>query len=125
MEKYRRVVDQNSASQVLPEADRIVRVNVSGKLANYISYAEKKLCDVDGGGKVELVALGRAINRAVTVAEILRRNHSAAQGIHQLVKLRSVELKDRYEPLEEGLRVCTYIHIFIHLYTNYCVCLCA
>lgn len=115
MEKYRRVVDQNSASDVLPEAEHIVRVNVSGKLVNYIAYAEKKLND--SKGKVELVALGRAINRAVTVAEILRRNCTMADAeIHQLTTLRSVDLKDRYEPLEEGLRV--RISIPQYVYSN-------
>lgn len=100
MDKYRRVVDPKSTAEALPIADHIVRVNVSGKLVNYIGYAEKKLAE-DGGGFVELVALGRAINRAVTVAEILRRNYC----VHQVTELRSVSIRDRYEPLEEGLRV--------------------
>ncbi len=99
MEKYRRVVDPKSTAEALPTADHIVRINVSGKLVNYIGYAEKKLAD--DGGLVELVALGRAINRAVTVAEILRRNYA----VHQVIELRSVSIRDRYEPLEEGLRV--------------------
>lgn len=108
MEKYRRVVDQDSASALLPQGQHIVRVNVSGKLTNYIAYAQKLLRPPAGDevsevvGKVELVALGRAINRAVTVAEILRRNHP---GLHQCVQLRSLNMMDTYEPLEEGLSV--------------------
>lgn len=103
MEKYRRVVDQSTQSDIFPDASHVVRVNVSGKLTNYITYAQKNLRDTGpDGGKVELVALGRSINRAVTVAEILRRNIA---GLHQLTTLRSVCIRDRYEPIEEGLNV--------------------
>lgn len=103
MEKYRRVVDQSKRDNIFPEASHIVRVNVSGKLTNYITYAQNRLSDEGPeGGKVELVAIGRAINRAVTVAEILRRNMA---GLHQLTVLRSVCTRDTYVPIEEGLKV--------------------
>ena len=48
-------------------------------------------------------AMGRAINKAVTIAEILKRKLS----LHQINALTSVEMVDVYEPTEEGLDVVT------------------
>jgi hypothetical protein len=47
--------------------------------------------------------MGRAINKAVTIAEILKRK----MPLHQLNSLSSVEMIDVYEPMEEGLDVVT------------------
>jgi ribonuclease P/MRP protein subunit RPP25 len=47
--------------------------------------------------------MGRAINKAVTIAEILKRK----MPLHQLNTLSSVEMVDIYEPIEEGLDVVT------------------
>jgi Alba len=47
--------------------------------------------------------MGRAINKAVTIAEILKRK----MPLHQLNSLASVEMIDVYEPLEEGLDTVT------------------
>ena len=47
--------------------------------------------------------MGRAINKAVTIAEILKRK----MPLHQLNSLSSVEMIDVYEPVEEGLDVVT------------------
>jgi ribonucleases P/MRP protein subunit RPP25 len=46
-----------------------------------------------------LKAMGRAINKAVTIAEILKRK----MPLHQVNSLNSVEMIDVFEPLEEGL----------------------
>jgi hypothetical protein len=43
--------------------------------------------------------MGRAINKAVTIAEILKRKLS----LHQINSLSSIEMVDVYAPLEEGL----------------------
>jgi hypothetical protein len=43
--------------------------------------------------------MGRAINKAVTIAEIIKRK----LPVHQLNQLASVEMIDVYTPLEEGL----------------------
>ena len=43
--------------------------------------------------------MGRAINKAVTIAEILKRK----RPLHQWNTLSSVEMVDIYEPIEEGL----------------------
>eukprot|EP00527_Entomoneis_sp_CCMP2396_P006758 CAMPEP_0198149376 /NCGR_PEP_ID=MMETSP1443-20131203/46225_1 /TAXON_ID=186043 /ORGANISM="Entomoneis sp., Strain CCMP2396" /LENGTH=111 /DNA_ID=CAMNT_0043814383 /DNA_START=419 /DNA_END=754 /DNA_ORIENTATION=+ len=47
--------------------------------------------------------MGRAINKAVTIAEILKRK----MPLHQWNNLSSVEMVDVYEPVEEGLDVVT------------------
>jgi hypothetical protein len=47
--------------------------------------------------------MGRAINKAVTIAEILKRK----MPLHQLNTLSSVEMIDVFEPVEEGLDVIT------------------
>ena len=43
--------------------------------------------------------MGRAINKAVTIAEILKRK----MPLHQWNVLSSLEMIDVYEPVEEGL----------------------
>jgi ribonuclease P/MRP protein subunit RPP25 len=47
--------------------------------------------------------MGRAISKAVTIAEILKRK----MPLHQVNSLSSVEMIDTFEPLEEGLDVVT------------------
>lgn len=47
--------------------------------------------------------MGRAINKAVTIAEILKRK----MPLHQSNSLSSVEMVDVFEPLEEGLDTVT------------------
>jgi Alba len=47
--------------------------------------------------------MGRAMNKAVTIAEILKRKMS----LHQWNVLSSVEMIDVYEPIEEGLDIVT------------------
>ena len=47
--------------------------------------------------------MGRAINKAVTIAEILKRK----MPLHQITSLSSCEMIDVFEPLEEGLDVVT------------------
>ena len=53
----------------------------------------------EGSQTIVLKAMGRAINKAVTIAEILKRK----LPVHQLNQLTSVEMLDTYLPLEEGL----------------------
>ena len=44
--------------------------------------------------------MGRAINKTVTVAEIIKRR---IPHLHQLTEIGSVNITDTWEPLEEGL----------------------
>jgi DNA-binding protein len=107
MEKYRLVEERKKPSAndvVLPNE---VRITQQGKPRNYITYAMNLLAHGDGSGsnkgvdQVILKAMGRAVNKAVTIAEILKRK----APLHQITSLSSVELTDIYEPLEEGLDI--------------------
>ena len=105
-----------------------VRITQHGKPRNYISYAmglfvssctmaacwasnPVGLCNhlisfaaqADGSPTIVLRAMGRAINKAVTIAEILKRK----MPLHQWNVLTSIEMVDVYEPIEEGLDVVT------------------
>lgn len=53
----------------------------------------------NGNNHVELKAMGKAINKAVTIAEILKRK----MPLHQVTSLSSCEIVNVFEPLEEGL----------------------
>lgn len=57
----------------------------------------------EGATTIVIKAMGRAINKAVTIAEILKRK----MPLHQLNALSSVEMVDVYEPVEEGLDIVT------------------
>lgn len=63
----------------------------------------KYIQQADGSPTIVLTAMGRAINKAVTIAEILKRK----MPLHQLNSLSSVEMVDVFEPVEEGLDVVT------------------
>jgi hypothetical protein len=62
--------------------------------------------------------MGKAINKAVTIAEILKRK----MPLHQITTLSSCEIVNVFEPLEEGLDTVVNQHyvscITIFLSTN-------
>jgi DNA-binding protein len=78
-----------------------VRITQQGKPRNFISYAMNLFAK--GYDTITLKAMGRAINKAVTIAEILKRK----MPLHQCNTLSSVEMIDVFEPLEEGLDTVT------------------
>ena len=53
-----------------------------------------------GHDGVTLKGMGRAINKTVTIAEIIKRR---IPKLHQLTEIGSVNITDTWEPLEEGL----------------------
>jgi len=87
---------EEGAIEGVPE----VKITQQGKPRNYISYAITLLQD-KGANEIVLKAMGRAINKAVTIAEILKRK----MPLHQVTYLTSSEIVDLFEPLEEGLDV--------------------
>lgn len=59
--------------------------------------------------EIILKAMGRAINKTVTIAEIIKRR---IQGLHQITQIDSTDITDVWEPLEQGLdRVVTTRHV--------------
>lgn len=89
MEKYRLVGEKKSDSSIHDSGDLCeVKITQQGKPKNYITYA-MNLFD-QGAKKVVLKAMGRAINKAVTIAEILKRK----EPLHQITLLTSSEIID-------------------------------
>jgi DNA-binding protein Alba len=75
-----------------------IRITSLGKTRSYITCAttvlgEKKF------DSVILKAMGRAINKAVTISEIIRRR---VADIHQITDISSHEIVDEWEPKEQG-----------------------
>lgn len=109
MDKYRRVEKSKTAdAEAQPVATNEIRITQTGKVRSYISYANGLFADKQEQSVV-LKAMGNAISKAVTVAEILK--HRVAH-LHQITQISSIETVDVYEPLEEGLdRIETKRHI--------------
>jgi hypothetical protein len=111
-----------AAEAALP--DHVISVSSHGKVRHYVGYGERVLqvrCAVhagEGGGAarvvvahaagrarvqelqrelVVVVGKGKAISKAVTVAEILKR---AVPGLHQETAIASETTLDRWEPKE-------------------------
>eukprot|EP00977_Amphora_coffeiformis_P013480 scaffold3570_cov227-Amphora_coffeaeformis.AAC.14 len=105
MEKYRLVREHKTeeSEDFLASVGDIpeVRITQQGKPRAYISFGMNLF--ESGSEKIVLKAMGRAINKAVTIAEILKRK----LPLHQVNTLTSVEMVDVYEPMEEGLDVVT------------------
>lgn len=96
MEAYVRVEKRKEDA---PIQENEVRIMATNKMRNYISYALTLLQD-KGHRSVQLKAMGRAINKTVTIAEIIKRR---VKGLHQLTEIGSVVITDTWEPKEEGL----------------------
>jgi len=96
MDKYRRVERRREDPPIGPNE---VRITAVGKRKAYISYAIQKF--EDGEKSIQLKAMGRAMSKAVTVAEIVKRR---VANLHQTTEISSNTIVDLYEPLEEGLK---------------------
>jgi len=99
MDKYRRVEKAKQEPADIKENE--IRITTQGKMRNYISYATNLLTDPNKqAAEIVLKAMGRAINKTVTIAEIIKRR---VPGLHQNTQIDSTEITDVWEPLEEGL----------------------
>ncbi|EIE20924.1 alba-domain-containing protein [Coccomyxa subellipsoidea C-169] len=108
MDRYVRVEQRKTEQPTIQENE--VRIMAAGKMRNYISYATTLLTD-KGHDAVVLKAMGRAINKTVTIAEIIKRR---IMGLHQNTQIGSVDITDTWEPLEEGLnRLETTRHVSV------------
>jgi DNA-binding protein Alba len=93
MEKYKRV-KQN----IIP-ADNEVRVNRDTPTNNYVKYVMTQFNEC-GAKKVSIVAMGDAIYKVITIAELVRYR---VKQLHQINEISQMEFRDEYLPLEEGL----------------------
>jgi DNA-binding protein Alba len=107
MDKYRRVEKQRQTEESINQNE--IRVTTQGKMRNYISYAASLFQDKEAK-EIVLKAMGRAINKTVTIAEILKRR---VQGLHQITHIDSTDITDVWEPLEEGLD--RFVYFFMNL----------
>lgn len=76
-----------------------IRVKSSKETKFYVGYALHML-EKSQNESIVIKATGNAIPKAVNVVEILKRR---VEGLHQINRVRNVEVEDTYEPLEEGL----------------------
>ncbi|KAL2469534.1 Alba DNA/RNA-binding protein [Abeliophyllum distichum] len=96
MDRYQRVVKQRPEE---PINENEIRVTAQGLIRNYIIYATSLLQDKQEK-EVVLKAMGQAISKAVTIAEIIKKR---IPGLYQDISTSSTTITDAYEPIEEGL----------------------
>ncbi|KAH9752008.1 Alba domain-containing protein [Citrus sinensis] len=96
MDRYQKVEKPKTETAI---SENELRITAQGRLRNYISYAIS-LLEEKGANEVVLKATGRAINKTVMIAELLKRR---VVGLHQNTSTGSIDITDVWEPLEEGL----------------------
>ncbi|CAI0555196.1 unnamed protein product [Linum tenue] len=96
MDRYQRVEKPKAET---PINENEIRITTQGRMRNYISYATALLQE-KGSSEIVLKAMGRAINKTVMIAEIIKRR---IVGLHQITGIGSTDITDTWEPLEEGL----------------------
>ncbi|KAL1920994.1 uncharacterized protein VTP21DRAFT_11629 [Calcarisporiella thermophila] len=89
-----------STQRKQPKPANEIHITTQGKVRNYISYGldllqEKKHTHLILSGK------GKAINKTVTVTEIIKRRMEGT--LHQYTQIGSVNATDVWEPLEQNL----------------------
>uniref|UniRef100_A0A1J3EVW7 Ribonuclease P protein subunit p25-like protein n=1 Tax=Noccaea caerulescens TaxID=107243 RepID=A0A1J3EVW7_NOCCA len=96
MEMYNRVEKPKDET---PIAENEIRITSMGRARNYITYA-MTLFQEKGLNEVSFKAMGRAINKSVTIVELIKRRIPA---LHQTTSIGSTDITDTWEPKEEGL----------------------
>lgn len=96
MDRYQRV--EKPKAEILINENEI-RITTQGRMRNYITYATTILQE-KGSSEIVLKAMGRAINKTVMIAELIKRRIA---DLHQNTSIGSTDITDMWEPLEEGL----------------------
>jgi len=96
MDKYRKVF---KPKEEVVKSDEEIRVTAAGSVSAYVSRAATVFNELNKPFVI-VQATGNALTKAVTAAEVIKRRF---KGLHQITELKSVEIVDEYEPLEEGL----------------------
>ncbi|XP_039049180.1 ribonuclease P protein subunit p25-like protein isoform X1 [Hibiscus syriacus] len=96
MDRYQRVEKPKAET---PIDENEIRITSQGRMRNYITYA-MSLLQEKGSNQIVFKAMGRAINKTVTIAELIKRR---IVGLHQITSIGSTDITDTWEPLEEGL----------------------
>ncbi|XP_052195805.1 uncharacterized protein LOC127803548 isoform X2 [Diospyros lotus] len=101
MDRYQRVEKPKSKdeSESNGRKENEIRITTQGRIRNYTTYASSLLQD-KGSDEIVLTAMGRAINKGVMIAELIKRR---VVSLHQNTSITSADITDMWEPLEEGL----------------------
>ncbi|BBH05509.1 Alba DNA/RNA-binding protein [Prunus dulcis] len=102
MDKFQRV--EKPKAEAAPINENEIRITAQGRMRNYITYATTLLQE-KGSDEIILKAMGRAINKTVMIAELIKLFFFQRRivGLHQNTSIGSTDITDVYEPLEEGL----------------------
>ncbi|XP_073135130.1 uncharacterized protein [Henckelia pumila] len=98
MDRYQKV---EKARVETPIDENEIRITSQGRMRNYITYAMTLLQEKDRD-EIVFKAMGRAINKTVTMVELVKRR---IVGLHQITAIQSIDITDTWEPLEEGLQI--------------------
>ncbi|GAB2300413.1 hypothetical protein Dimus_034456 [Dionaea muscipula] len=96
MDRYQRVEKPKAE---IPIDENEIRITSQGRMRSYITYA-MTLLQEKGSNEIVFKAMGRAINKTVTIVELIKRRIA---GLHQITSIGSTDITDTWEPLEEGL----------------------
>ncbi|GLT34403.1 hypothetical protein SLA2020_089210 [Shorea laevis] len=96
MDRYQRVEKPKAET---PIDENEIRITSQGRMRSYITYA-MTLLQEKGSNEIVFKAMGRAINKTVTIVELIKRR---IPGLHQITSIGSTDITDTWEPLEEGL----------------------
>lgn len=96
MDRYQRVEKPKPET---PINENEIRITSQGRMRSYITYAITLLQE-KGSNEIVFKAMGRAINKTVLIAELIKRR---IVGLHQNTSIGSIGITDTWEPLEEGL----------------------
>ncbi|KAJ0086769.1 hypothetical protein Patl1_08019 [Pistacia atlantica] len=109
MDRYQRVEKPKAGT---PINENEIRITTQGRMRNYITYATTLLQE-KGSDEIALKAMGRAINKTVMIAELIKvvqvfiiisfPFQRRIVGLHQNTAIGSTDITDMWEPLEEGL----------------------
>ncbi|KAL3627817.1 hypothetical protein CASFOL_028232 [Castilleja foliolosa] len=97
MDRYQKLEKPKADS---PIDENEIRITSHGRMRNYITYA-MTLLQEKGSDEIVFKAMGRAINKTVTIVELIKRR---IVGLHQITAIQSTYITDTWEPLEEGLQ---------------------
>ncbi|KAK6131318.1 hypothetical protein DH2020_034947 [Rehmannia glutinosa] len=97
MDRYQKVEKPKVET---PIAENEIRITSQGRMRSYITYA-LTLLQEKGSDDIVFKAMGRAINKTVTIVELIKRR---IVGLHQITAIQSTDITDTWEPLEEGLQ---------------------
>nr|GLL48772.1 keratin, type II cytoskeletal 1-like isoform X4 [Ipomoea trifida] len=96
MDRYQKVEKPRAET---PIDENEIRITSQGRMRSYITYA-MSLLQEKGSDEIVFKAMGRAINKTVTMVELIKRR---IVGLHQITSITSTDITDTWEPLEEGL----------------------